>query len=189
MKKTILLLLALVAMQAHAQFTYSVKAGWSWPDFKNNHWTFSPSSGITFGGTIDYDINGYLGLQAGLNYKRTIEYYTYEGGRLYENPAFKREVFSANIPLLLTASVIQKPERWRAIWNVGPYVDLPIVTKGRLADDEKIAFGIMAALQIEVLSHYFVRGEYQWALTSDIKEDWDEDRRANMVSVSLGYRF
>ena len=48
-------------------------------------------------------------------------------------------------------------------------------------------YGIMAAAQLKIRSHYFIRGEYQWALKSDY-EGIDE-RRTNMCPVSLGYRF
>ena len=47
----------------------------------------------------------------------------------------------------------------------------------------------MTALQIEILSHYFLRGEYQWGLMSDKKEEWFKDCRTNILSISLGYRF
>ena len=48
-------------------------------------------------------------------------------------------------------------------------------------------YGIMAAAQLEIRSHYFIRGEYQWALKSDY--DGIDERRTNMFSVSLVYRF
>ena len=48
-------------------------------------------------------------------------------------------------------------------------------------------YGIMAAAQLKIRSHYFIRGEYQWALKSDY--DGIDERRTNMFSVSLGYRF
>ena len=69
------------------------------------------------------------------------------------------------------------------IWYAGPYIDIPIEKEGNY----ETFYGIMAAAQLEILSHYFVRGEYQWALKSDF--DYIEDRRTNMLSVSFGYRF
>lgn len=70
MKRFILLLLSLVALQANAQFSYSVKAGWSLPSVHKDEEVGHESS-LTFGAGVDYAINGYLGLQSGVNYKRT----------------------------------------------------------------------------------------------------------------------
>ena len=62
-------------------------------------------------------------------------------------------------------------------------MDIPIEKEGRY----ETFYGIMAAAQLEIRSHYFIRGEYQWALKSDY--DGIDERRTNMFSVSLGYRF
>ena len=101
---------------------------------------------------------------------------------------FTSTMHYAEIPFLLTACAIPTPQRWRTIWNAGMFVDIPVASKGQGCKG-KTYYGLMAALQIEVLSHYFIRGEYQWALSSDEKGEWFKDRRTNMLSVTLGYRF
>lgn len=192
MKKFVLLLLSLIALQVNAQFSYSVKAGWSWLDIRNDsEYVIDHSSSFTMGVAVDYSINNYIGLQSGVNYKRISENrwpHCPPGGTVsdvYSHAAY------AEIPILFTASVIPTPERWRAIWNVGMFLDVPVeqYTPSHTCDYETF-YGIMAALQIEILSHYFIRGEYQWPLSSELKDDGiHSERRTNILSVSLGYRF
>lgn len=184
MKKFILFLFAMVALQANAQFTYSVKAGWSLPSVLNDE-TVGHESSLTLGASVDYAINNYLGLQSGVNYKR-IHYAKHYTSNIEE--AGKKIMDKADyveIPFLFTASAILSPQRWRAIWNAGMFVDMPIGSN----NNSQTYYGLMAAVQIEVLSHYFLRGEHQWALSSDKKGEWSKNRRTNMLSVSLGYRF
>ena len=123
MKKFIVLtLLILGTLQSYAQFSYSIKAGWSWPNIHNETLPgHKVQSAFTLGAAVDYQLNAYLGLQSG--------------------------------------------------WKEGRY---------------ETFYGIMAAAQLEICSHYFIRGEYQWALKSDY--DGIDERRTNMFSVSLGYR-
>ena len=53
MKKFIIFtLLLLGTFQSYAQFSYSIKAGWSWLDF-HNHMAKNEKSGLTFGGSVD----------------------------------------------------------------------------------------------------------------------------------------
>lgn len=182
-----LLLLSLLALQANAQFSYSVKAGWSWPDI-HKYATKKEKSSLTVGAGVDYAINEYVGLQSGLNYKRISYMDFYEGKSGNSDDKFTNEIHCLEIPFLFTATSIPNPQRWRTIWNAGMFVDIPVANDGRNCKG-KTYYGIMAAAQLEILSHYFVRGEYQWALSSDKKGEWCQDRRTNMLSVSLGYRF
>ena len=184
MRLFILFLLSLIALQSSAQFTYSIKAGWSLPSVhKDEEVGHEPS--LTLGTNIDYAINNYFGLQSGLNYKRIYyaKYYT----SVIENAGQKimDKAHYVEIPLLFTISAIPSPERWRAIWNAGIFADIPVGKN----DKSQTYYGIMAALQIEILSHYFLRGEYQWALSSDKKGEWSKDRRTNILSATIGYRF
>lgn len=177
------MLLIMFSLQAKSQISYSVKAGWSWPNIHNDE-QVGHKSNLTLGANVDYAINAHFGLQTGFNYK-SINYARHYGS--VESPGkIMDRAHYVEIPLLFTASTIATPERWRAIWNAGMFVDIPV-------DDEEYKsqtyYGLMAALQIEVLTHYFIRGEYQWALSSDKKGEWSKDRRTNMLSVCLGYRF
>lgn len=190
MRRIVILLLSLLALQANAQFSYSVKAGWSWPDF-HDYMTKKEKSSFTFGGSVDYAINKYVGLQSGLNYKRIsyVDFYAAGPGSGYNNDDhFTSTMHYAEIPFLFTATPIPTPQRWRAIWNAGMFIDIPVISKGQGCKG-KPYYGIMTALQIEILSHYFIRGEYQWALSADEKGKWFKERRTNIPSVTLGYRF
>lgn len=183
MKKTIFILLSMITIHANAQFSYSIKAGWSQPFFRN----YSPekvNSSLMFGTSIHYSINNFCGLQSELNYKRICYVDPYEGLGNFDN-AFTNKAHYLDIPFLFTASTIPSPQYWRAIWNIGLFVDIPI--KGY--NSKQTNYGLMTALQIEILSHYFLRGEYQWGLMSDKKEEWFKDCRTNILSISLGYRF
>ncbi len=186
MRRIVILLLSLLALQANAQFSYSVKAGWSWPKIHdvNEMLGYKVSSAFTLGAEVDYQLNPYLGLQSGLNYKRISEEFSeWSVGGVSELHVHKNHASFLEIPLLLSANIKPEAQKWKLIWYAGPYIDIPIEKEGRY----ETFYGIMAAVQLEILSHYFVRGEYQWALKSD--SDYSEDRRTNMLSVSLGYRF
>ena len=184
--KKIFLILALLLnglIHCYAQFSYSAKIGWSWPNIHKGD-AISTKSNITIGASIDYTINEYIGLQSGVNYKQVSWIPFILGSGKSENN-FEEKSHFMEIPMLFTFSIVPAPKRWRTIWNTGVYANIPIGGyKGKQA-----YYGLMAALQLEMLSHYFIRGEYQWALSSDNKKEWDEDRRTNMLSVCLGYRF
>lgn len=183
MRRILLLILSLVALQTYAQFSYSVKAGWSFPflcDVADEKKKTSP----TFGVGVDYAINDYLGLQSGLNYKRICYVNTYEG-MADADDLFTDKGHFIEMPLLLTANAISSPQSWRAIWNAGMYMDIPIKNNY----NAKVYYGILAGIQIEIRSRYFVRGEYQWALSSDKKGEWNKKRRINMLTFSFGYKF
>mgnify|MGYP003439559396 CR=1 FL=1 len=186
MKKFIILtLLLLGTFQSYAQFSYSIKVGWSWPDIhKSTMPGHEVNSSLTLGAAVDYQLNAYLGLQSGINYKRIDEKsYRLESGGVSYPEEVKFHASFLEIPLLLSANIKPEAQKWKFIWYAGPYIDIPVEKEGRY----ETFYGIMVAAQLEVLSHYFVRGEYQWALKSDT--DYSEDRRTNMLSVSLGYRF
>ena len=186
MKKFIVLtLLILGTLQSYAQFSYSIKAGWSWPDIHNETLPgHKVQSAFTLGAAVDYQLNAYLGLQSGLNYKRVGEESSeWSVGGVSQFHVHKYHASFLEIPLLLSAKVNPEVQKWGFIWYVGPYMDIPIEKEGRY----ETFYGIMAAAQLEIRSHYFIRGEYQWALKSDY--DGIDERRTNMFSVSLGYRF
>ena len=169
----------------YAQFSYSIKAGWSWPYIhKETMPRHEVNSAFTLGAAVDYQFNAYWGVQSGLNYKRVSEEQEYwtEGG-VVDILYSKSHASILEIPLLLSANIKPEAQKWKFIWYAGPYIDIPIEKEGNY----ETFYGIMAAAQLEILSHYFVRGEYQWALKSDF--DYIEDRRINMLSVTLGYRF
>ena len=190
MKRYILILmLAMISWQANAQFSYSVKAGWSRPKIlKGDNW--DEHSSFSMGVAVDYPLNDYLGIQSGINYKRMGECEDAEiiPGETREIIPRRIHAAYAEIPLLFTASVIPTPKRWRAIWNVGMFANFPIEQYSPFWN-YKSFYGVMAALQIEVSSHYFLRGEYQWALSNDTNEIFEEERRIERLSVCLGYRF
>ena len=188
MKKFIIFtFLLLGTFQSYAQFSYSIKAGWSWLDIHKGEMPgHEVSSTFTLGAAVDYQLNAYLGLQSGINYKRIEE----KGISIpsastvpYPEEELKFHASILEIPLLLSANIKPEAQKWKFIWYAGPYIDIPIEKEGSY----ETFYGIMAAAQLEILSHYFVRGEYQWALKSDF--DYIEDRRINMLSVTLGYRF
>ena len=187
MKKFIVFtLLILGTLQNYAQFSYSVKVGWSRPEVHKGEMPGHKvsSSAFTLGAAVDYQLNPYLGLQSGINYKRIDEKsYRLESGGVSYPEEVKFHASFLEIPLLLSANINPEAQKWKFIWYAGPYIDIPVEKEGRY----ETFYGIMAAAQLEVLSHYFVRGEYQWALKSD--SYYSEDRRTNMLSVSLGYRF
>ena len=187
MKKFIILtLLLLGTFQSYAQFSYSIKVGWSWPDIhKSTMPGHEVNSSLTLGAAVDYQLNAYLGLQSGINYKRIEEKgISYPSSTIsYPEEEIKYHASILEIPLLFSANIKPEAQKWKLIWYVGPYIDIPIEKEGNY----ETFYGIMAAAQLEILSHYFVRGEYQWALKSDF--DYIEDRRTNMLSVSFGYRF
>ena len=188
MKKFIIFtLLILGTLQSYAQFSYSVKAGWSWPDIhKETMPGHEVNSSFTLGAAVDYQLNAYWGLQSGINYKRIEEKgISYPSSSTISDPEeeIKYHASILEIPLLLSANIKPEAQKWKFIWYAGPYIDIPIEKEGSY----EIFYGIMAAAQLEILSHYFVRGEYQWALKSDL--DYIEKRRTNMLSVTLGYRF
>lgn len=192
MKKLLLLCTMLIAMQVHAQFSYSIKAGWSWPSTNSN--ALKEYSRPTFGVNIDYSFNGYLGLQTGINYKRIceLEEPVYDlGGAIEKNekPLYKKHGSFVEIPILLSVSTVPAPQKWRAIWYAGGFIDIPIE---QYSPNESFQtfYGIMAVVSLEIKSHYFIRGEYQWALSSDLKGMRDyTNRKAKILSVCLGYRF
>lgn len=64
MKKFIVLtLLILGTFQSYAQFSYSIKAGWSWQDIYNETLPgHKVQSAFTLGVAVDYQLNAYLGL-------------------------------------------------------------------------------------------------------------------------------
>ena len=134
------------------------------------------------GVATDYTINGSLGIQTGINYKKNSYIASHFGGDGHDED-FTKNTHFVEVPLLLAITTIPSPQCWRTVWNAGMYVDVPIGGH----ENKQTFYGLMAGLQIEVLSHYFIRGEYQWALSSDKKGD--KNRRSNMLSVCLGYRF
>ena len=79
MRRFILLLLSLIALQASAQFSYSVKAGWSWSDIRHGT-IYGTKSTPTIGGNVNYALNGYFGLQSGLTYKQVKQKELTDGG-------------------------------------------------------------------------------------------------------------
>lgn len=169
----------------NAQFSYSVKAGWSWPDIhKGEMPEHKVNSAFSLGVTIDYQINAFWGLQSGLNYKRVgEEWESWTEGGVVDIRHDKSHASILEIPLLLNTNIKPEEKKWKLICYAGPYIDIPIEKEG----DYETFYGIMAAAQLEIRSHYFVRGEYQWALKSDL--NYMEDRRTNMLSFCLGYRF
>ena len=186
MKKFIIFTLFILGtLQSYAQLSYSIKAGWSWPDIHKETLPIDKlPSAFTLGVAVDYQLNNYLGLQSGLNYKRISEEYSeWSLGHNSQLHVHKFHASILEIPLLLSANIKPEAQKWKFIWYAGPYIDIPIEKEGNY----ETFYGIMAAAQLEILSHYFVRGEYQWALKSDSKNT--DDRRTNMLSVTLGYRF
>lgn len=188
MKKFIIFtFLLLGTFQSYAQFSYSIKAGWSWLDIHKGEMPgHEVSSTFTLGAAVDYQLNAYLGLQSGINYKRIEEKGVSTPSAStghYPEEELKFHASILEIPLLLSANIKPEAQKWKLIWYAGPYIDIPIEKEGSY----ETFYGIMAAAQLEILSHYFVRGEYQWALKSDL--DYIEKRRTNMLSVTLGYRF
>ena len=190
-KSLLFFLFFIIGLHANAQFSYSVKTGWSCPEIRHdNEYVNDEFSNLTIGIAVDYFLNKFLGLQSGVNYKKISENkwpHCPPGGSVSD---IKSHAAYAEIPVLFTASIIPAPERWRAIWNVGMFLDIPVEQyTPSYTCDYQFFYGFMAALQIEVSSHYFVRSEYQWALSSEIKDVLHSDRRTNMLTVSLGYRF
>ena len=185
MKRFLFLTCLFVALQANAQFSYSVKAGWSWSDIRYGD---GSKSTPTIGGNVNYTLNKYFGLQSGLAYKQVKEKAEVEYGSVGDKEYFSTGHF-LEIPLLFTANVIPEPRRWKWVWHAGMFVDIPVADSGRFSNGSQTYYGIMAAAEIEIRSHYLIRGEYQWALRSDSKLEWDKDRRTNILSVCLGYRF
>ncbi len=194
MKKHVLFLIALFAICLHgnAQFSYSVNAGWDFPN-THNYDNISVSSGFTFGGDIYYGLNPYLNLRSGLRYHYVKEkaYPEWVGG-IYslEN----EHVSSLEIPLLMNFRTQKEIKHWTAVWGAGFFGGFPFEKKrDRSRDDEKMRpyGGVIVSAQLEIRYHYILRGEYQWYLSSDLKDDSKiaNERRITRFTVVAGYRF
>lgn len=191
MKKIILFLFALTTgcLQMNAQFSYSVKIGYSWANIRNWEGLIKENPGCTFGVNVDYAFNSSIGLQSGLNYR-----YISEDEESYPNKEGIKATLVNNhasfleVPLLVTAYLVKSSPTVHVIVGAGPYLDVPIAQKS--FDDEydfRTYYGIIATAQLELYAHYFVKGEYQWALSSDRK--YMTDRRTNILSLAIGYKF
>lgn len=191
-KRLLLLLLACIAIgwQAHAQFQYSVKAGCSWPNISKMGIELKKENpSFTFGANVDYTMK-HFGLQTGLTYRQISEdgIVLTPGGAIPEGSS---KASYLEVPLLATLRIAQTPKICNLIIGAGPYAAINI---GKSVDGgwEKYVkyrsyYGIMATAQLEFFAHYFIRGEYQWALHSD-RKDYD-DRRTNIFSLVAGYKF
>ncbi len=192
-RKIILLfyVVTVACVKISAQFSYSVKAGCSWPSFHNNESTerhVKERPTITFGADVEYHFSHRIGVLTGLNYRRISE----KG--FLALPGISHPIFDVNasfleIPLLGTLKLTNStPKIMDIIVGAGPYVDIKVHQKvDRYSLDFKTYYGIMATIQLEFFSHYFIRGERQWGLASD--RELITERRVNMISVVAGYRF
>ncbi len=193
MKKYILLIAALFAicLNGNAQFSFSVNAGWDFP--RVHHYDNESVSGsFTIGGDVYYGLNPYLNLRLGLRYHYVGEkgYPDLYGGII---PLESLHLSSLEVPLLINFRTQKEIKHWTTVWGAGLFGGVP-VEKSRGKRDEKIRpyGGVMVSGQLEILYHYFVRAEYQWYLSNDLKTDYNEDdkhRRVARISVVCGYRF
>lgn len=196
MKKYVLFFIVMIACysQSNAQFRYSVNIGWDWPNIHKDESCEKEYSSFTFGANVDYILNPYLALQSGLRYRYVgeDEYPGLSGGSY---PIERNHSSFLEIPLLVTACTVKNPKQWAVAWGVGPYINMPIEknrhTRAR-CEKVKTYYGLMVTAQLDVCSHYFLRGEYQWGLSSDLEVEgfgYGDKRRITRFSFVLGYRF
>lgn len=205
MRKTIILLIStLISFTASAQFSYSVMAGANFTNMTNSvqsshSYRFCDSPTFTVSAYVNYDINGYLGLKTGIKflYLHSLEdAYVADLSQSMGRNANKSDYIQSKhthgnylqIPLLFRASTINIPKSIRAIWEVGPFGNILLeqdALTGNWASDYKSYWGIMASCEIEILSHYIVRGEYQWGMSGTRTDNV----KIKVLSVAIGYQF